>query len=34
MNPHIWRVVAQAAIQVAQIFIEKWIETIERSKAR
>ena len=34
MNPNIWRVIAQAAVQVAQIFIERWINTKERSKAR
>jgi|GEM_PF-5286545 len=34
MNHHIWRVIVQAAMQVAQMLMEKWIETKERSKAR
>jgi hypothetical protein len=34
MNPSVLRIVAQAAVQVAQILIEKWIDTIERSKSR
>jgi hypothetical protein len=32
MNPHILTIVAQAAIQVAQILMEKWISTKERRK--
>jgi hypothetical protein len=34
MNQHILTVIAQAAIQVAQIFIEKWIDTTGRRKRR
>jgi hypothetical protein len=34
MNPHVWQIIAQAAVQVAQIFIEKWISTKERSKGK
>jgi hypothetical protein len=34
MNPHVLTVIAQAAVQVAQIFIEKWISTKQRSKRK
>ncbi len=34
MNPHILTVITQAAMQVAQILIEKWINTKERSKGK
>jgi hypothetical protein len=34
MNPHVLTVIAQAAVQVAQIFIEKWIATKERSTGK
>jgi hypothetical protein len=27
MNPHVIRIIVQAAVQVTEIFIEKWIET-------
>ena len=30
MNPNVLRIIAQAAVQVAQIFIERWILTKER----
>jgi len=34
MNSNVLRIIAQAAISVAQIFIEKWIETKERSRSK
>jgi hypothetical protein len=34
MNPHVLTVIVQAAVQVAQILIEKWISTKRRSKGK
>jgi hypothetical protein len=34
MNQHVWKIIAQAAVQVALISIEKWIDTKERSKGK
>ena len=33
MNQHVWKIIVQAAM-VALIFIEKWIDTKERSKGK
>jgi hypothetical protein len=34
MNPSVVRIIVQAAIQVAQIFIDKWINTKGRSRGK
>jgi hypothetical protein len=34
MNPNVLKIIGQAAIQVTQIFIERWIDTKERSRGK
>jgi hypothetical protein len=34
MNPYVVRIIVQAAVQVTEIFIEKWINTKKRSRSK